>query len=384
MSIPADPPAPTTWPRLVLISCALSVVVGVVLLAFSWPAITAAPRDLPVGIVGSEKQVDQLADAIEDGSDGAIELTRFDDRDAAVAAITQRSVSGAVVLGQTPMDAPEVLSATAASTQVSQMMDGLSSTLQAQIDAQVRAAVEQQVQAAMSGQKAPPASGETPQKFEFPVVTVETTDVVPLSEDDPRGAGLSASMFPLVIGGILGGVVITLVLKGSGVRRLIALLIYAGAAGLVLTGVLQGLYGALQGDYWANAGAMALSIAAISGTITGLAGLVGAAGAGIGAAFTMLIANPLSGAMVPAEFIVQPWGAVGQWFPPGAAGTLIRDLSYFSDASTTFPWMLLAIWVCVGAVLTVINLPGRQSPRSADHAQLGAGKEAAAPAHAAL
>ncbi|WP_166999531.1 hypothetical protein [Paramicrobacterium fandaimingii] len=376
--------ATTPWPKLVVIACALSIVVGVVLLAFSWPAVTASAHDVPVGIVGADDQVDQVKDRVEDASDGAIALTRFDDRKDAVAAIEQRDAFGAIVLGSSPTDAPEVLQATAASSQIAQMMTGIAQQLQQQIDAQITATVEKQVNATLSGQAPPPAAGETPQPFEVPEVTVTTTDVVSLSDDDPNGTGLTASMFPLVIGGMLGGIVISMVLKGSGLKRVVALVIYAAGAGLVLTGVLQGIYGALQGDYLLNAAAMALSIAAISSTITGLAGLLGAVGAGLGAAFTILLANPISGAMAPVAFIVQPWGVVGQWLPPGAAGTLIRNLSYFPDASTVFPWMLLAIWACVGAVFTVINLPGRRSPKLSELSQLGAGERASATAHAAV
>lgn len=47
--------APTEWHRLAMIGIGLSLVVAVILLAFSWPAVTAKPHDLPVGIVGTEQ-----------------------------------------------------------------------------------------------------------------------------------------------------------------------------------------------------------------------------------------------------------------------------------------------------------------------------------------
>lgn len=369
--------APTPWWRLPIIAIGVSLIVGVVLLAFSWPAVSADPHDLPIGVVATDEQRELLTESIDEQSDGAIALVEYDDRDAAVTAIEQREVYGAVVLPAAQGDAPEVLAASAASTAVAQLLGGLAQEQQAQIDAQIRTTVEENlsamqqsvaeqiqaiIQAVMSGQTPQlPEQGAEP--ISIPVVTVEVTDVVPLSDSDPRGAGLAAAMFPMVIGGVIGGVVLSIAVRGGGLRRVVGVLIYAPVAGLVLAGILQGMYGALQGDYWLNAAAIALAIAAISGTITGLAGLLGPIGVGLGAAFMMLVANPLSAATVPVEFIAAPWGAFGQWLPPGAAATLLRDVSYFPAADASFPWLVLAGWAVVGLALTLVDLPARRIAR---------------------
>jgi len=368
----------TPWWRLPIIAIGVALIVGVVLLAFSWPAVTADPQDLPIGVVASPEQIDQITATIDEQSDGAIALTEYDDRDAAVAAIEQREAYGAIVLPAAQGDAPEVLIASAANTAVAQMLQNLAVEQQAQIDAQIRANVEENlaamqqsfadkiaaaiqaaVQAALSGQT-PQAPSADAAPIAIPVVTVQVTDVVPLADTDPRGAGLTAAMFPMVIGGMIGGIALTLVVTGGGLRRVVGVAIYAPVAGLIIAGILQGAYGALQGSFVLNATAIALAIAAVSSTITGLAGLIGPAGVGVGAAFTMLIANPLSAAAVPVEFIAAPWGAIGQWLPPGAAATLIRNLSYFPAADVTFPWLVLAVWTVVGLGLTLIDLPARR------------------------
>jgi hypothetical protein len=367
--------AKTPWIRVPLIAAVLSLVVGVVLLAFAWPAVTASPNDVPVGIVGTDAQVEQVGDAVQERADGAIALTRYDDRDAAAQAVAQREAYGAIVLGASPTDAPEVLKATAANAQVGQIMDGLAQQLQTQIDAQIRTTVETNVQAAqeqaaaamqaaiqaaLQGQ-APslPGSGAAA-PFAIPTVTVVVTDIAPFAETDPRGAGLTAALFPIVLGGMVGGIGLTLLVKGGGGRRVVGVVVYAALAGLLLGGILQGLFGALQGSYWTNSAALALAVAAIASTITGLAGLIGPAGVGVGAALTMLVFNPISAATVPVEFIAAPWGAIGQWLPPGAAATLIRDLSYFPEADATGPWLLLSLWTLVGLALTLVDLPGRR------------------------
>jgi hypothetical protein len=204
--------------------------------------------------------------------------------------------------------------------------------------------------------------------------------VVPLADTDARGTGLAAAMFPIVLGGMLGGIVISLTIIGA-IRRIVAVLVYAIAAGLVLTSILQGWFGALQGEFWLNSAAMALALAAIAAPIIGFAALIGRAGIAVGAITFMLVANPISAAAVPVEFLPVPWGAVGQWFPPGAAATLLRDLSYFPDADMTFPWLVLAAWALGGILLALLGhlrtAGGAESDDEAAHADEALGAPAA-------
>ena len=208
------------------------------------------------------------------------------------------------------------------------------------------------------------------------------TDVVPLADSDPRGTGLTAAMFPIVIGGMLGGIAISLGVIGAA-RRVTALLAYAVGAGLLLTGILQGWFGALQGDYWLNSAAIALALAAIAAPITGFVALIGRAGIAVSVVTFLLVANPISAAAIPVEFLPTPWGAIGQWFPPGAAATLLRDLSYFPAADPTFPWLVLAAWAAGGIVFSLLGhfrtAGGVESDAEAAHAD-DAPAEPAAPA----
>lgn len=356
----------TPYPRVLGAAILMAAVVALIVLAFSWPAITAEPKDLPVAISGSDDAVELVETAVDERAEGAVALQRVDDRDAAVQAIERREAYGAIILGDGPTDAPEVLIATAANPAVAQLLTGLAAQLQDQIDeqvdAQVQAALEQAaatIQALAAGQAPPagqagPGAGSPGAVPEIPQIIVEVTDIVPLAESDPRGTGLVAAIFPLVLGGVGGGVALTFLVIGA-VRRVVAVLVYSSVAGLVLAGILQGWYGALQGDFWLNAGAIALAIAAIAAPIAGLAALLGRPGIAIGAITFVLVANPISAAAVPVEFLPEPWGAVGQWFPPGAAATLLRDLSYFPDADMTFQWLVLATWAAGGILLAFIG-----------------------------
>lgn len=318
----------TPIPRALGIGVALAVVVGIIVLAFSWPTVTSSVKDLPIAVVGTSAQVEQVETALSDKSPGTFAFTEADTRADAAALLKQRKAYGAIVLGTQP----EVLTASAASPIVSQLLTGVAAQLQVQLNA---ALVAQHV--------------TLPQPL---VVTV--TDVVPLSDRDPRGVGLIAAAFPLTLGGMLGGILITMLIVGAW-RRILSVLLYSLVAGLGITAILQGWFGSLQGDYLVNAAAIALSTLAIGATIVGFAALVGRPGVAIGPVLFLLIANPISAASQPLEFLAKPWGAVGQWFPPGASATLLRDLSYFPDANVTFPWLVLGAWSVVGLALGIVG-----------------------------
>jgi hypothetical protein len=312
------------------VGVALAAVVALIVLAFSWPNITSEPKDLPLAVVGPDAQVGALEGALDERADGLFDVTVVDDRDAAVAAIERRDVYGAIVLGTEP----EVLTASAASPIVAQQLSAFATALQGQIQAAVAA-------------QAP--DGVTP-----PTVTVAVTDVVPLADADPRGSGLVSASFPVVIGGMLGGILISIALVGAA-RRLVALGVYVVIAGLGIAAIMQGWFGVLQGDYLLNAAVLAAGLLAIGAPIVGFAALVGRPGVALGPVLFLLIANPIASAAQPVEFLPVPWGAVGQWFPPGAGATLLRDASYFPAADTTFPWLVLAGWAAAGILLALVG-----------------------------
>jgi hypothetical protein len=334
------PQHPQSLGRAIGIGVALSAAVAIVLIAFLWPIVTASPKSLPIAIVGPTAQVEQLEAALDERAPDTFTVSALEDRDAAVAAIESREVYGAIVLDP---QSPEVLIASAASPPVAQQLSGFAPALQAQLTAALA------------------AQGITPPA---PIV-VEVTDVVPLAETDERGAGLAASSLPLLIGSLLGGIGISLALTGV-VRRLVALAVYAVVASFSIVGILQGWFGVLQDDFLANSGAVALALLAGAGIIVGLASLLGRPGVPIGAVLLLLIANPISSAAQPLEFLVAPWGAVGQWFPPGAASTLLRDLSYFPAADAGFPWLVLAGWAVAGVLLALAGGAVRRGDRAID------------------
>ncbi|GAB3275757.1 hypothetical protein GCM10027449_14830 [Sinomonas notoginsengisoli] len=343
----------TPWAHTLRTATLAAVAVVVVLVAFAWPSITSKAQNLPVAAVGSADQVSQVTSK---APQGALDVRATSSRAHALDLIRTREVYGAMVLG----DSPEILVASAGSPVAAQALTQIGTQMQAQINSQAIARLQdalkqasQAAQAAAKGQAPPPGQSPPAQApAALPVVTV--TDVVPVAPDDPRGTGLAVAGLPLALGGMIGGVLISLLVSGTW-RRLTAILAYGIVAGLGLAGVLQGWFHILQGSFWANTAAIGLGIVGTAAIIVGFNALIGRAGIALGAIITLFVGNPLSALTQPKEFLPPPWGDVGQWFVPGASGTLLRDLSYFPDASAVFPWLVLAVWAVLGAVLTAVG-----------------------------
>ncbi|MEA5457201.1 ABC transporter permease [Sinomonas sp. JGH33] len=337
--------AHTPWTHALRAALLAAAIVCVVLLAFAWPSVTAKIQNLPIAAVGSAGQIAQVTSK---APQGALDLHTASSRDDAIAQIQRREVYGAIVLGQSP----EILVASAASPVASQALTQLGAQMQQGISQQAIAQLKQALQQAQQRASSPQAGAQPGAPQAVPTVTV--TDVVPLSSDDPRGTGLAVAGLPLVIGGIIGGALISLFVSGTW-RRLAAVIVYGAAGGLGLAAILQDWFHILQADYWVNAAAIGLGIAATAAVITGLNALMGRAGIAVGAVTTMFVGNPLSSLTQPKEFLPAPWGEVGQWFVPGASGTLLRELSYFPSADAAFPWLVLAGWAVVGTVLIAVG-----------------------------
>jgi len=318
----------TKWPVAVIIGAAASLVLAVVVLAFLWPGKTAQTENLPVSISGDQAKISALENAMSESK--TFDFVVAKDREEAVDQIESQQTYGAIVLGSA-IEVPEVLTAPAASPVSAQMLTGVATGLQAQISQQVAK-----------------AGGDVAS------VKVSVTPVVPFSEHDPNGAGLASASFPMAIGGMIGGVLISLLITGP-VRRLAAVATFGIFAGLVVAFIMQTWFQYLQGDFWLNSLAMGLTMMATASFIVGCTSLIGRAGIGIGAVLTMFVGNPLSGATMPWQFLAAPWGAIGQHMVPGASGSLIRSLSYFPEASTSAQWWTLGAWALVGIVLTLIG-----------------------------
>lgn len=102
-----------------------------------WPAKTSEIKDLPIGIAGPGASVQGLIQTFESTGNAAFDFVQVSDRDAAVADIEARVTLGAIVISE--QGAPEVLTAPAASSVATQLLNGVATQLQAQVQAQASA-----------------------------------------------------------------------------------------------------------------------------------------------------------------------------------------------------------------------------------------------------
>lgn len=315
----ATRPSPA-WTALLAAPLALAAVVGLVLVAFGLPAVTAAPHDLPIGVAGPPAVAAQLAASLEQREPGAFAVTPYPGEAALEDAIRNREVYGGIVLGA---QGPTVLTASAGSVVVAQSLTALGAGLAQQ-------------------QGAP----------------VPTRDVVTLPADDPRGAGLAAALLPLVLGAILPAVALGHLTSRRGLQ-VGGVLVYSAVAGLAFAAILHFGFGSLAGSYLAESVVLAATIAAGALALLGLQWAAGRAGLALGAATLLLVGNPLSGAGTAPEFLASPWREIGQSFPPGAGSQLLRSVAFFDGSGSLAPWAVLAAWAAAGLLL--LALPVRRA-----------------------
>lgn len=358
---PVTPAAPerSSWIKVISTSLLASLIVALVILAFTWPTKTMEAKNLPVSIAGPEATVSQFEQSLKDRGIETFELKQASSREEAEQQIRQRETYGAIIF--TEGAAPEVLTAPAANAAATQMLNGVATQLNAQIQQKaLTAKTEALTQAVQAGgeqgaQAAAQLEQMKAQAEQASAMTVKATAVVPLSESDSSGTGLTIAAFPLVIGGILGGVLSLNLIKGTW-RRFATATLYAVIAGALTALILSTWFGFIPGDFATLWAAFAATYLATASFMIGMGALlVPAAGLGLGVVVTMFIGNPISGASMPSAFLPGAWGAIGQMMVPGASSTLLRSIAYFPEAATSGQWLVLGSWMAVGLLAGVIG-----------------------------
>jgi len=288
-------------------------VVALILTLFAWPAAKLEPRDLPVGVAGPATAAAPIEEQLG-AREGAFDLHRYGGEQAAREAIEDREVYGAFVV--TPAG-PKVLTASAASPAVAQQLTHAADEAGAEVE-----------------------------------------DIV---QAGPQAAALAASVLPLVIAGLLVGVVAALASSRALGR---AGLVVAGSVltGLAATALVQSWLDVVAGDWIANAGVLSLTVLAIAAALAGLHAVAGRVGLAIGAVTMIFVGNPFSGVGSAPELLPEPAGAIGQLLPPGAGGNLLRSTGFFDGAGGAGHLTVLLVWAAAGlALLFAAELRGRRA-----------------------
>lgn len=393
-SLPAPSAQASPLKQAVIFALILALVMCLQLIAFIAPSAKAEASGLRIGITGETALLEQVRPALENGLKDRATLENYPDREALTQAIKERKAEAGLVIDASK---PEVLTASAAGQAIGSLGTQLTAAMQKELNtrvlegikagiaqAQAQAQVEMpakiagllaQIRANPQMLAALPADGSLPPQLlaqltagdspapetpgvpptasnlpdlQLPQVTL--TDVVPVSDTDPLGIGITLTPVPLTIAGLIGGIAVFFLFTTLRARLLMACvyaLAYAGLGILVLNTWL--------GVYPGNAGAVFVAMTSSIFTTTclfiALATLLKHAGLALGVVITIFMGLPWAGLALPPQFLPSGLGDFGQYLLPGATTTLMRNLGYFPDADATFGWLVILGWLLAAGLL---------------------------------
>lgn len=131
-------------------------------------------------------------------------------------------------------------------------------------------------------------------------------------------------------------------------HRVLTLLVACAVAAFGIYVVAQGFLGALPHDHVATWAILSLDLLSISATAAGVIRLFGPAGLGLSAALMVFIGNAFSGATSAPEMLPKGVEDIGQWLPPGAGASLLRDTTYFGGNGGGGHLAVLILWSVIG------------------------------------
>lgn len=275
------------------------------------------PHDLPVGVVGPPKLVSATARQLDSRAPGAFLILGYRSTAAARTAILHRNVYGVF----DPGPPPSLLIADAASLPVATLL-------------------QKTFTAAAHAHGAP----------------LIVRDLVPLPPADPNGGTAFSATVSLIIAGVLGSSMLYLVAQRRALAvHLSAVLALGIGAGLLTAVATNFVVGAFHSQFLAIWGVAALFVLALALPIAFFQRLLGLVGTGIGLLAFIIIGDPSSGGATAPQLLPDPFRAISQALPPGAATTAMRDVVYFHGYGATRALIVLGIYAVLGTILAIIT-----------------------------
>jgi hypothetical protein len=270
------------------------------------------PRDVEVGIVGTDAETVAIQGNLDSAIPDGFSLRAYPDAASASDALRQQTVQGVYLPSTNP--APQLLIASADGFAVSDLI--------------------QAVFGNAGGHKA------------------EVRDLVPLPGHDSKGISSFLAVAGTTVGSLIFSAALFLLASRTSARkRFTSICAFAPLAGLVAALDTRYIAHGIEGYFWAVAGILALVSAATAMTTAGIIRLVGAPGIGlciIGLAFMSL---PASGGPIGYQFLPSGYLAITQGLPSTAGISALRGAVYFDGAHTLAPVLVLVAWALGGAVI---------------------------------
>jgi len=294
--------------RGVLVPALVATVIGLAFVVVFLDAFHApAPHSLPVGVVGTPAQVDQVRSAL-DADEFAVR--RLPDEATARTAVLHRVVYGTFL----PGPPPRLLTAGANGQGVTQTLTQAFT---------------------------PVAGGQLQQQ-----------DLQPLAPGDTRGLGIFYGSFGVVLGGFLFGITSYQAAPLLPLRwRVLSIVLFAVVSGVLVAWAADLLYGAVPAGFGTVAvivGLLALAVAAPSALMLRT---IGSAGTFVISLGLVILGNATSTGNLPAEYL-PPWlHPLAELLPPGVAVRALRGATYFADDGVTRAYWVLGLWAVVPLLL---------------------------------
>jgi hypothetical protein len=305
------------------------------------------PRDLPIAAVGNE----QVAQTLEAKAPDQLSITAVPNEATAKREIAERDVYGAVV----PTPSGGIDTVMIASTASNQVANFLRHTM---------------------GQPTPEG-------------TPKVVDVAPWPEDDSGGLAINLLLIVVILGGTVGVVGMAQLLprfEGKprrGILPLTYLAAYALVFGIAVTAIAAAFGVGVDAPVLERVAAFSLISLGATASTAALIALIGPAGAAVTSVVYFVLGSQISGAGTAPEFLPSFWNGLGQHLPAGAGTTLLRDLFYFPEASSSGAIAVLAAYAGVGLVsLLAINLVRARRAAKMHQADAGQGSVGIAGARA--
>lgn len=333
----------STWRFILSLVVILTAILAIMMAAFALPAVHSGIHQVPIGVIARDDATYQkLNDSLQEKG---FKVKRYTTTQETVKAIQDRKAYGAFFV-DTSGDIT-MYKATAASATVAQLLTDVSKAILVQEKSTVQTKLTQLMAKTTNlvQLKALIQKSET-----IAVKQVKTIEVKSFPKADEKGSGLAAGALPIALGGWIGTVAISQIIKGKR-QKFIAVIGFAIIGGLGLTAMIQFGIGTFDGNYLLTSLGAMLGIMATSFFVLGILEVLGMPGLGIAAIVLILLGNPLSGLVSAPELLPAGWGALGQLLPPGATGTILRNIAFFDGHAITQPLIILFAYVGFGMVL---------------------------------
>ena len=297
----------------------------VTLIGLIGPAIQSpSPHDVPVGLAGPAPAVDQISSAFAQNAPGVFDFTTYSSEADARAAIDDRSVDGALVIGA---GGSKLIVAGAAGDTVTGIITA--------------------------------AFTNVFQKQGQPL-TVET--VHPFASGDPHGLILFFVVLAILVSTLITQILLSLRPGVALSTRMLVVLLFAVVSAPVAMGLATWIVGDYGSGLWAATALGALTSAAVGAVVAGMAALLGRLGVGLAALIAVLFDLVASGGPIGSAVLPDVYRWFAPAMPAGQVYSGMRGALYFDGAGVGTPVLVLAAWLVGGVVLLAAGALVRRAP----------------------